>query len=238
MANLLVDIGSTALKASWADGITLGKTFRYQGEKMIDFVISILSKEKAEVLTISSVREISRENISRLEEYCRRLVLLTEQLTAENTRRDIPEYISPDRVASITAARFLFKGKPCTIFDMGTVMTVDFIDADGNYEGGNVSIGCRTRYKALARYSKSYPLQDTPEEIPLTGTSAATAVDAGILGGMLFELSGYLETRPSNVIVFTGGDANYFAKRMKNPIFVVSNLVLMGLALIAVDNEN
>lgn len=238
MANLLVDIGSTALKASWADGITLGKTFRYQGEKMIDFVISILSKEKAEVLTISSVREISRENISRLEEYCRRLVLITEQLTAENTRRDIPEYISPDRVASITAARFLFKGKPCTIFDMGTVMTVDFIDADGNYEGGNVSIGCRTRYKALARYSKSYPLQDTPEEIPLTGTSAATAVDAGILGGMLFELSGYLETRPSNVIVFTGGDANYFAKRMKNPIFVVSNLVLMGLALIAVDNEN
>ncbi len=30
MANLLVDIGYTALKATCADGITLGKTFRYQ----------------------------------------------------------------------------------------------------------------------------------------------------------------------------------------------------------------
>jgi type III pantothenate kinase len=38
---------------------------------------------------------------------------------------------------------------------------------------------------------------------------------------------------PEKVAVFTGGDALYFAKRMKNSIFVVCNLVLMGLALIA-----
>ena len=38
MANLLIDIGNTALKASWADGMTLGKTFRYQGEKKIAFI--------------------------------------------------------------------------------------------------------------------------------------------------------------------------------------------------------
>lgn len=36
-------------------------------------------------------------------------------------------------------------------------------------------------------------------------------------------------------MIFTGGDAIYFAKRMKNSIFVVSNLVLMGLALITDD---
>ena len=36
------------------------------------------------------------------------------------------------------------------------------------------------------------------------------------------------------MVIFTGGDANYFAKRMKNSIFVVCNLVLMGLSLIAV----
>ena len=35
MANLLIDIGNTTLKASWADGMTLGKTFRYQGEKKL-----------------------------------------------------------------------------------------------------------------------------------------------------------------------------------------------------------
>ena len=39
-ANLIIDIGNTALKAAWADGITLGKTFRYQGERMLEFIIS------------------------------------------------------------------------------------------------------------------------------------------------------------------------------------------------------
>ena len=41
----------------------------------------------------------------------------------------------------------------------------------------------------------------------------------------------------ADIIVFTGGYANYFAKRMKNSIFVVCNLVLMGLALIALEYD-
>jgi type III pantothenate kinase len=46
-------------------------------------------------------------------------------------------------------------------------------------------------------------------------------------------MEGYLNLHPQNVVVFTGGDANYFAKRMKSSIFVICNLVLMGLALMA-----
>ena len=55
----------------------------------------------------------------------------------------------------------------------------------------------------------------------------------GVVSGMVFEIEGYVSQNPDNMVVFTGGDAIYFAKRMKNPIFVVCNLVLMGLALIA-----
>ena len=52
----MIDIGNTALKAAWADGITLGRTFRYQGEKMIDFILSLTSREKPETMVLSSVR--------------------------------------------------------------------------------------------------------------------------------------------------------------------------------------
>ena len=51
----------------------------------------------------------------------------------------------------------------------------------------------------------------------------------------MFEIEGYCRLHPYNVIVFTGGDAIYFAKRMKNSVFVMSNLVLVGLALITDD---
>ncbi len=50
---------------------------------------------------------------------------------------------------------------------------------------------------------------------------------------MIYEIDGYISENPENIVVFTGGDAIYFAKRMKNSIFVVCNLVLIGLALIA-----
>ena len=46
MTNLIIDIGNTAVKASWSDGMTLGKTFRYQGEKVMDFILSLVNKEK------------------------------------------------------------------------------------------------------------------------------------------------------------------------------------------------
>ena len=63
MANLIIDIGNTALKASWCDGMTLGKTFRYQGERMLDFILSLTSRSKPEIMVLSSVRHFSEGNV-------------------------------------------------------------------------------------------------------------------------------------------------------------------------------
>ena len=60
-ANLIIDIGNTALKAAWADGMTLGKTFRYQGERMLDFILSLTEKTKPNVMILSSVRTFSKQ---------------------------------------------------------------------------------------------------------------------------------------------------------------------------------
>ena len=46
MPNLVVDKGNTALKAAYADGVTLGKTYRYQGERMIDFILSLTRRKE------------------------------------------------------------------------------------------------------------------------------------------------------------------------------------------------
>lgn len=145
MANLIIDIGNTALKASWADGITLGKTFRYQGEKMLDFILSLVSKSKPDVMVLSSVRTFSPQSVEKLRNECGTLLVLEGKMFDEY---DLPSHITPDRAASIIASRYLFKGRKCTVFDFGTTLTVDFIDAEGRYEGGNVSLGLRTRFKA------------------------------------------------------------------------------------------
>ena len=232
--NLIVDIGNTALKASWCDGITLGKTYRYQGERMLDYILSMTEKEKPEILVLSSVRNFTSGNIQRLREACDRLLVVDEELLESY---DIPSWITPDRAASIVASRYLFKGRGCTIFDFGTTLTVDFLDKEGNFKGGNISPGCKTRFKSLNRYSKSLPLLDAPDEISEEGVDISSSISSGVISGIMFEIEGYILRNPENIAVFTGGDAIYFAKRMKNSIFVVCNLVLMGLALIAVEYD-
>ena len=235
MANLLIDIGNTALKASWADGMTLGKTFRYQGERMLDFILSLTAKEKPEKIVLSSVRYFSEQNVERLRQECGKMIILDSDLLERDYA--IPSYLTPDRAASVIASRYLFKNRPCTIFDFGTTFTVDFLDKEGNFEGGCISPGCHTRFRSLYRYSKSLPLLDAPEYVPDAGTDIVSSINSGVISGMMFEIDGYVARKPENICVFTGGDAIYFAKRRKNSIFVVCNLVLMGLALIALQYD-
>ena len=233
MSNLLIEIGNTALKAAWAQETTLGKTFRYQGEKFLEFILSLTRKEKPSVMVVSSVYPLSEADIELLEKECDKLLLLDQNHREMLLSHGLPSYLSYDRAASIVAVRHLFSGKGCTIVDFGTILSVDFTSAEGLYTGGNLSLGFRTRFKALSRYSRSLPLVDTPENPELVGLSEKASLESGVVSGIIFEMEGYLNLHPENVVVFTGGDANYFAKRMKSSIFVICNLVLMGLALMA-----
>ena len=233
MGNLIVDIGNTAVKAAFTEGVTLGKTFRYQGERVKDFILSLTGRGKPEVMVISSVYEIQPRDEAESAAVCGRLVIMDSAHASLLRESGLPEWLSSDRAASIIAVRHLFSGKSCTIIDFGTTLTVDFIDGEGRYEGGNISLGCRTRFKAINRYSRSLPLIDTPEDSPALGNSLDTSISSGIISGIMFEISGYVCKKEDNIVVFTGGDAIYFAKRIKNSIFVICNLVLIGLALIA-----
>ncbi|MBO4446526.1 MAG: type III pantothenate kinase [Bacteroidales bacterium] len=228
----MVEIGNTALKAAWCDGNTLGKIFRYQGENMISYIISLTERQQPFVMTVSSSEVLEDETIARLSKVCGHLIVLDARHTDILMHYNIPDYLSSDRAASIIAARFMFERKPCAIFDFGSTLTIDFVDSTGRYSGGNVSPGFRTRFKALNRYSRSLPLVSTPVNADELGSSVESSIESGVVSGIMFEIEGYLRTRPDYIVIFTGGDAIYFAKKMKNSIFVVCNLVLMGLALI------
>jgi len=237
VANLLIEIGNTALKAAWSEGMTLGKTFRYQGERRISFIISLTEKEKPSVMVVASVFDLTSTDEKRLRKVCSQLVILDSSHTELLRKHSIPEFLTYDRAASLIAARYLFKGKGCTLVDFGTTLSVDFLSPDGAYQGGNLSLGCRTRFKALNRYSKALPLVNMPSEIKAEGNSVVESIESGVISGIMFEIQGYIASHPDNVVIFTGGDAIYFAKRMKNSIFAICNLVLMGLALITNEYE-
>lgn len=237
MSNLLIEMGNTALKAVWAEGDTLGKTIRYQGEKTIEFIQHITEKEKPNVMVLASVRDISSQDEDVLKTLCRELVLIDKRHPSILRAYGLPEYLSPDRAAGVIAVRKLFAGRECIVFDFGTILSIDFISEDGSYLGGNVSLGCRTRFKAINRYSKNLPLVNTPKELTSIGSTLVSSVEAGVMLGIKFEVDAYIASRPESVVIYTGGDANLFVRYTRNSAFVVNNLVLMGLAVISLDYE-
>ena len=230
-------MGNTALKAVWAEGDTSGKTIRYQGEKTIEFIQHITEKEKPNVMVLASVRDISSQDEDVLKTLCRELVLIDKKHPSILRAYGLPEYLSPDRAAGVIAVRKLFAGRECIVFDFGTILSIDFISEDGSYLGGNVSLGCRTRFKAINRYSKNLPLVNTPKELTSIGSTLVSSVEAGVMLGIKFEVDAYIASRPESVVIYTGGDANLFVRYTRNSAFVVNNLVLMGLAVISLDYE-
>ena len=99
---------------------------------MLDYLLSLTEKEKPEVMTIASVYEISSRDEEILRKECGHLIILDTAHTDYLLKYDFPEYLSYDRAAGLIAARFLFKNKPCTVFDFGTTLTVDFLNSDGS----------------------------------------------------------------------------------------------------------
>ena len=55
----------------------------------------------------------------------------------------------------------------------------------------------------------------------------------GVMNSLTFEIEGYMARMEKKIddlcVIFTGGDAKYFAKRIKNTIFANCNLVFCGL---------
>jgi type III pantothenate kinase len=77
------------------------------------------------------------------------------------------------------------------------------------------------------------PLVSRQDDVPLIGTSTESAILAGVVNGIVYEMDGYIDTLrrkyPCLYVFLTGGHSIYFEKRLKNTIFASINLVLTGL---------
>jgi type III pantothenate kinase len=138
-----------------------------------------------------------------------------------------------DRIAAIAGTKRLFPETDVLIVDAGTAITIDFIDASGIYKGGNISPGIASRFKSLHDYTQQLPLLDKNEVHNLLGKNTSEAIEAGVLNGIVFEIEGYINDLLKNYkhlkTIITGGDAEFLSGKIKNTIFVESNLVLTGL---------
>ena len=147
------------------------------------------------------------------------------------------DYLSPatlgvDRLAAAVGAVDVLGYRDCLIVDFGTAITIDFVE-NGVFHGGNISTGVRTRFRALHDYTSRLPQCEATDEILSLGRTTQQAIEQGVMEGITHEIEGYIRAfslkNDKLTLIFTGGDANFFVKRIKNAIFAKCDLVLCGL---------
>jgi type III pantothenate kinase len=144
-----------------------------------------------------------------------------------------PATLGNDRIALATGGSLLFPGEDVLIIGTGTTITYDFINRNKEYLGGGISPGILMRFKALNTFTGKLPLIHPARSAELIGNSTENSILSGVLNGVWSEVAGMVsayETKfPGLRIIITGGDMNYFDRKLKSNIFAISNLVLRGL---------
>ena len=119
------------------------------------------------------------------------------------------------------------------IIDVGTCITIDFVDDQNNFLGGSISPGIDMRYKSLNNYTANLPLLQIEDYFSFPGVSTSSSIHAGVLSGVCNEIIGVINKINSqfeNVkVILTGGNAKFLSKRLKITIFANQNFILEGL---------
>ncbi len=238
--DLVIDAGNTALKCFVFDNNNIIASERVSYEDWFDGKHNVM-KQTFDKVIVCNVSKYDTDKIKKnIQSGCFRIFSRAEPLPI-TIDYDTPNTLGLDRIAAAIGAECLFPQTNKLIFDFGTAITIDFVDERATFLGGNISLGMNARMKALHEYTGCLPLVEIPDKSELTGKNTVSAIQNGVVNGILFEIDEYIrlyKVKYQNVrVIFTGGDCHFFEKRVKNHIFAESNLVAIGLHSILNSHE-
>lgn len=232
MTSLAIDIGNTSIKYAIFDNQSMIHHQRIMGHDVdrLATEVETYHPTHAIVCATATLTEQHKTTLSNLTKHTVFLSHITP-IPIRN-RYKSPETLGMDRLAAAVGAYLQVKGN-VLIIDMGTAITYDFVDSEGNYLGGNIAPGMQMRFQALHYYTARLPQVETEGAHPELGEDTETAIRCGVIDGIRYEIEGYLRQfflKYHNLSVFfTGGDELYFEDEIKKRIFADKLLVLKGL---------
>ena len=231
--NLVVDIGNSLMKVSVVDGADVVEAQRLAVDADIDVKRLQASYPTLRKAIVASSGVATASIASEL----RQAGLWVLEMTSTTPVPIGNHYLSPetlgvDRLAAAVGVVKCMGYDDCLIVDFGTAITIDLVEG-GVFKGGNISPGVRSRFRALHDYTQRLPECDPTDEVLTLGRNTRQAIEQGVMQGIVNEIEGYISSfmdkNAKIMLIFTGGDAKFFDKRIKNAIFAKCDPVVCGL---------
>ena len=149
-----------------------------------------------------------------------------------------PEQLGSDRWAALVAARGLHAGASLVV-NAGTATTVDMLAADGSFLGGAILPGVELMRFVLHEHTGRLPRQEGRyREMP---RNTVDAIETGCrhaqAGAVERMYRAFRDMDGAPLCIVSGGAGRLLADQLSMPRRYVENLVLEGLARIALDER-
>ncbi|MEZ0181117.1 MULTISPECIES: type III pantothenate kinase [Flavobacterium] len=231
---LTVDVGNTRIKAAVFEGTAVLESFVFEKNELEKKIKKILgSYQKCSDLVVASVGNVEKQSFLIFEKQLKVHFFTHEDKFPFYNKYATPKTLGIDRMILAAGATLQFPKQNRLVVDAGTCITYDFIDENDNYLGGAISPGLRLRYESLHNYTARLPLLSFEEPDQYIGNTTMQAIHSGVVNGFVYEIDGFIDEYRRNfsnfIIILTGGDAEFLAKRLKNTIFANSNFLLESL---------
>ncbi len=146
-------------------------------------------------------------------------------------RTESPRELGPDRVANAVAARARF-GAPVVVMDFGTALTVDVVDAAGDYAGAIIAPGIEIAAQALAERTARLRRIDLVAPDAAIARDTEGALRSGLVYGYLALVEGLVERLRGQLDggpVVATGDAPWLAALLEHSQAFDHHLPLLTL---------
>lgn len=145
-----------------------------------------------------------------------------------------PDQLGPDRWAALIAARAVHHGA-CLVVNAGTATTVDMLTAEGVFRGGAIMPGVELMRFVLHEHTGRLPIQegayrDMPRNTVDAIETGCRHAQAGAVERMYRV---FRDLEPNPLCIVSGGAGRVLVDQLAMPRRYIENLVLDGLAHIA-----
>lgn len=142
-----------------------------------------------------------------------------------------PEKLGVDRWLAMLAAKQQFDNQDLLIIDAGTAVTIDWLDQQGNHQGGWILPSITLQQQAVvSNTAKVVKANDSNAKL-LPANTTINALQNGCLAAVVGAIHMAWRTKPVHKIILTGGDSNLLTEHLAQlPLVIEPLLVFKGLS--------
>lgn len=144
----------------------------------------------------------------------------------------VPEQLGVDRWLAMLACQQISPG-PCLVVDCGTAVTLDWVDAKGEHQGGYILPGLHLMQNAVLQ-GTAIDWVEPGAPIQSFALDSASAIALGArqaLGALIDRMLN--QVAPDSALFISGGDAGELVPYLASSHREIQHIVLNGLAYLA-----